>query len=174
MRMISNIVLLISLALASASCTSADDTKPPERLELVAGGWSFGFCHGACRGVLTFDGNTVQYTISSREPGEPPYLENAGVLTEQGRDELRSTVAALRGVMLQAQYGCPDCADGGAAYVRLARDGEVSTHIYEFGNPPPALSTLDAQITALMDALETCKKTERIDIEPGCMPRRSR
>lgn len=103
----------------------------------------------------------------------PPYLDNTGTLTEQGRDELLAVQAALSEVMLQQRYGCPDCADGGASYVTLAHEDEVSSHVYEYGNPPPELSAVDALLTALMDALAKCRETELIDIAPGCVPRPS-
>ena len=44
---------------------------------------------------------------------------NSGSLTSSGRERIDSAVAGLAGVTLQETYGCPDCADGGAAYLTL-------------------------------------------------------
>lgn len=146
--------------------------EPPSSTRtLVSAGWSFGFCGGACVGELAFDGTAVQLTITGHEPGGEVYLDNAGDLTGDGLQALQTALAALTGVALEETYGCPDCVDGGASHVTLARDGVTSTHTYEYGEPPEVLTELDALLEKLNDALETCTANEYIEIGDGCKPR---
>jgi hypothetical protein len=138
---------------------------------LVSAGWSFGHCLGQCVGELAVDGSDLRFTITGRLPEDPVYLDNTGTLTELGEEALRSAQAALAGEALEERYGCPDCADGGASHVTLARDGEVSTHTYEFSNPPAVLTELDALLDDLMGALESCSANGFVEITADCTPR---
>lgn len=138
---------------------------------LLGGGWSFGFCMGACIGELGVNQTAVRYTITGHRDEDPVFLDNRGMLTAEGLGAVYTTMAALRDVPLADRYGCPDCADGGASQVTLARAGEVSSHTYEYRNPPAELVELDALLHELMDALETCASTAYLEIDPSCVPR---
>lgn len=144
---------------------------PPDALVLVSGGWSFGHCIGQCVGELTVDDAALRFTITGHQDEDPVYLDNAGGLTELGEEALRSILAELAGEKLEERYGCPDCADGGASHVTLARDGVISTHTYEFNDPPPVLAELDALLDSLMAALESCSANEYVAISDECTPR---
>jgi hypothetical protein len=122
-------------------------------------------------GELAFDGTGVKLTITGHEPEGEVYLDNAGDLTGDGLQALQIALAALTGVALEETYGCPDCVDGGASHVTLARDGVTSTHTYEYREPPEVLTELDALLEKLNDALETCTANEYIEIGDGCKPR---
>lgn len=148
------------------------DPDPEPAPALVETGWSFGLCQGACRGILTFNADQVRFVIRGWDEESPRYVDNVGTLTREGREVLQKILSELAGVMLQDVYGCPDCADGGASHVTLARGGQVTTHTYEFFNPPPALSELDAWRTEIMAALEVCSDTALVTANADCVPRR--
>jgi hypothetical protein len=138
---------------------------------LLGGGWSFGFCQGACVGELGINGAAVRFTMTGHRPEDPVYLDNRGMLTQEGLEAAFRVMQELRDVMLEERYGCPDCADGGASQVIIARDGASSIHTYEFGNPPPELAAVDALLADLMRALETCTPSTYLELDAGCMPR---
>jgi len=96
--------------------------------------------------------------------------ENQGTLSEQGREQLDEALSGLVAGELDPVYGCPDCADGGAAYLEVALDGTSLRVEMEFGDPPPALADLYATTMALIDALETCTETPLLDVAEGCVP----
>lgn len=147
-------------------------TPPPlEAPVLVSAGWSFGFCAGQCVGTLTVDGAELRYSITGHQPEDPVYLENAGTLTPAGLEAVHAAQAALADEALEERYGCPDCADGGASHVTLSRYDEVSTHTYEFNNPPAVLAELDALIASVMAALESCSANQLVEITADCTPR---
>jgi hypothetical protein len=138
---------------------------------LLGGGWSFGKCLGACIGQLGLNGAAVRFTITGHQAEDPVFLDNRGILTSAGLQAVYMTMVELRDVPLEERYGCPDCADGGASHVTIARDGESSIHTYEFGAPPEVLAELDSLLTELMSALESCTSTGYIDVDAGCVPR---
>ena len=144
------------------------DAGPPEPVTLVGAGWSFGLCAGPCVGALERADAAVTYRIDG--PGNQLYLNNAGTLTATGLAEVASIEAALAGVPLDPVTGCPDCNDGGAATIRLARGETVSTYTYGFGNPPAALAPADAFAAAVMDALKTCTPHGWVLPHDACIP----
>ena len=141
----------------------------PDGQRLLGAGWSFGMCLGYCLADLVVDGNELVLTGSGRESEEPLYV-NAGALTAVGRERLAAALEALAGKTLEPVYGCPDCADGGAAYLVLARDGVLSRHEMEFGSPPEELSELHALGMELIGALETCAPSELAEVAADCTP----
>lgn len=136
---------------------------------LVGAGWSFGMCLGLCNADLVIDGEELVLTARDREKAEPLY-ENRGSLTTAGVERIAAVAERLRGVTLEAVYGCPDCADGGAFYLELTRDGASTRHDMEFGSPPPVLAELYGLATAIIDALETCVSTKLVTVGDDCIP----
>lgn len=139
-------------------------------VQLVRAGWSFGFCIGGCVGEVELAGAEIRYVISDHQTDEV-YLDTTALLTEPGQRELTSALAELQDVSLDERYGCPDCTDGGASSVTLSRDGQVSTHTYEFGNPPPVLTALDTLIAEIIEAIEDCSSTALVEVPESCKPR---
>ena len=136
---------------------------------LVGAGWSFGMCVGYCQADLEVRGDGLTLTGTDR-PEAAALFENVGALTPEGRARLDAAVAALGSAPLDAVYGCPDCADGGAAYLSLVRDGVTARHDMEFGEPPPELAELYTIATSLIDSLERCEPSELATVGDGCQP----
>jgi hypothetical protein len=140
----------------------------PTTLSLGGAGWSFGMCLGFCHADLVVDGDDLVLVGRDREL-EVPLFENRGSLTAEGRAALDAALAALGDAVLEPVYGCPDCADGGASYLTLVRDGQASRHDMEHGAPPPELAELDALATTLIDALQACQSTELVSAAGDCV-----
>lgn len=138
---------------------------------IVGGGWSFGFCAGGCVGDLSLGGAAARLVITGNMSDDTVYVDNTGTVTEEGRQVLRQAGTDLGDVALEETYGCPDCEEGGAAHVVLARGGAITTHTYELGKPPPELAEIDVLIDILMYALETCDSNEYIEVAPSCVMR---
>ena len=136
---------------------------------LVAAGWSFGHCVGTCVADLVIDGHDVALT-GSDPTGSPALFTNRGSLTPEGRMRVDAAVAALGSSSLDPVYGCPDCADGGAAYLDLARDGVVEHVVMEFDDPPDVLADLYAVAMSVSDSLETCVPSELVQPADDCLP----
>ena len=127
-------------------------------------------CLGLCNADLVIEGEELVLTARDREAAEPRY-ENRGLLTMAARSRIGAAMEQLSGVTLDPVYGCPDCADGGAAYlVVLEREGGLFRHDMEFGRPPEVLAELHGLATAIIDALETCVSTELVTVGDDCTP----
>ncbi len=136
--------------------------------QLRGGGSYFGECFGACKMDVTVDGDHVNFVASNWD--DTIYVDNDGTLTEAGLAKSKELAAALVGVELEEVYGCPDCDDGGGAYVLLRRNGMDSKHDYPFGQPFTALTGCDEFIKELTSALAGCQSTDNIIVGGDCGP----
>lgn len=134
---------------------------------LAGAGWSFGMCLGYCRADLRIDGESLVQTGHDREVEEPLYT-NHGQLTSEGLARLDTAAIELADTPLEDTYGCPDCADGGAAYIVLAGSDGETRHDMEFGAAPPDLSELYDLSVVLMTALETCRSNDLVTVGEEC------
>lgn len=145
------------------------DVPVAGRDSLVGAGWSFGMCGGYCTADLVMvDGSLI--LVGGGWTSDEPLYEHRGTLTAKGNGLISAAVEKLRGLPLEPVYGCPDCADGGAAYVVLDRDGVSSRHDMEFGRPPEILAQLHELAMAMIDALETCRSDEIVVVSDDCEP----
>lgn len=152
-----------------SGCVQDRATEPTSfSAVVVEAGWSFGFCIGPCRGDLDVEEVALSYRISDRT-GQQAIVMNRASLTAQGAARLSTLAAALPPDLLD-RYGCPDCADGGASYLVVARESVSERTEYEHGNPPPELAAIDAFLESLMAALRECRATPDLTPEPACTP----
>jgi Dictyostelium (slime mold) repeat len=147
------------------TCVPVPDAKSTA---LTGGGSSFGMCGGPCKTDLTLDDATTRLVISGWD--DTLFADNQGTLSAAALAKATSLAAALLSTDLDAVYGCPDCADGGAMYVDLIRDSVTSHHAYEYGNPPTALVDADLFVSNLIEALRNCTSTEWITPDASCAP----
>lgn len=135
---------------------------------LIGSGWSFGFCGGYCAADLVLEGD--QLTLTGSVHGLTPLYEHHGALTQVGRARLESALAELEDVRLEPIYGCPDCADQGAAYLTLLRGGAVEKVAMGFATPPDELAELYDLSISLIDALEQCEPSVHVTVADDCVP----
>jgi hypothetical protein len=138
-------------------------------ISLVGAGWSFGRCGGYCNADLAVEAEGLVLTGRSHMSAPPLYV-NRGALTAAARERINEATARLKGVALDPVYGCPDCADGGAAYLMLAQRGATSRHEMERGRPREVLAELYELAMAMIDALETCGSNELVAVADDCEP----
>lgn len=155
-----------ALAFLSFSCTQ--DTLTSSSARIVEAGWSFGFCLGPCRGELDLDGEALALRVTDRT-GNQVIAQNRGRLTSRGSARLAGLAASLPEGLLES-YGCPDCADGGASWLTVARESGTRRTEYEYGNPPPELAAADEFLASVMQALRECRETSDLTLEAGCTP----
>jgi hypothetical protein len=126
-------------------------------------------CGGYCTAdLVSIDG--LLTLVGSGWTSDEPLYENRGTLTAEGQGLISAAADKLRSVPLESVYGCPDCADGGAAYVVVDLDGVSSRHDMEFGRPPAVLAELHELAMAMIDALETCQSDEMVIVADDCEP----
>lgn len=136
---------------------------------LVGAGWSFGMCAGYCLADLVIEGDRVVLSGASHMT-DALLIVNDGTLTPEAMTRIEAALEALGDAPLEPTYGCPDCADGGAAYLTLTRDGSTERHQMEFGNPPAELAELSELSLSIIGALETCQTDALVVVGPECQP----
>ncbi len=136
-------------------------------VSLAGGGWSYGMCLGYCLADLEIDGDSLLATGHDREDEQPLY-RNRGTLTPLGQEQLDAALAGLSGVPLDAVYGCPDCADGGAAYLLLIDGSSRSRVDMQADQPPDLLIGPYRIVTSLLGALQTCTSDDLVLVDDEC------
>jgi hypothetical protein len=164
--------LVILLPVACVIVEADDDGgvgSGGDGIAIVAASVEFGECSGYCRTEIAIDGAQIVATLTAREELDP--LENRGRLTAAGRDQLDDLALELAGRELQSRYGCPDCADGGAASIELRVGDDVSAHQYMHDRPPEVLAEVHAVVDGIVGALWTCQSSALVQVSSSCTPR---
>jgi hypothetical protein len=157
----------IFVDLAPADLEQEDLTSDVETT-LSGGGTSFGMCWGACKQVFSIFNLEVHYLASGWD--DAVYSDVTATLTVLGATQAKQVAVDLLEVSLDDVYGCPDCADGGAAHAQLLRKGTESKHAYPFNGPPPALETANQFIMSVLEAMVTCQSNDLVKIPEDCVP----
>ena len=172
----------IAVALLASACGStpsldtgatipptSNPTPPPaEEASFIAGGGSsFGECGGYCVTELEIVGTAATLRQESND-GEPPRI-TTGELTVDGQAALTAANSEISGVEFEEVYGCPDCADGGAEHVAImAPDGSIQKVLFEYGNPPAALTDGSELLRQVTQSLTSCVSNEFVDVGADC------
>jgi hypothetical protein len=140
------------LLLFLSACTTLGTDVDAEGAAL-RWGKSFGMCAGYCKEDLEVD--SAQVTLTRSGWGElPTQVAERTVTAETLRNLLqRVDVATIRS--LDARYGCPDCADGGAEYVELQTREFTKRIEFEYGKAPQQLENLVNELRALRATFPT-------------------
>jgi hypothetical protein len=136
---------------------------------LVGAGWSFGMCGGYCVADLEIEGRDLVLTGRSNMVEDSLFVNRAS-LTSVGQARIAAALKDVDVDTLESVYGCPDCADGGAAYLALASEGAASMHSMNFGGPPEVLTDVHQLSVAIIDDVQTCTASELVSPDPSCEP----
>ncbi len=110
---------------------------------IIRGGTSFGECGGYCRTILEVDSLDLGFTeLSWGDTVAFPTKHQSGKLTPSERECLMSVVNLEAFMKLDTIIGCPDCADGGAEWVEIEKDGVTRRVTFEHGASVPAIQGL--------------------------------
>jgi len=108
-------------------------------------GTSFGMCVGPCRKDLNVVKNVVSFTVFYTEGrgaiGGTPKIYNEALEANLGNSLVKS-IDYKSFNKLNEIIGCPDCADGGAEWVEILKNGSKHKVTFEFGKAPKELESL--------------------------------
>jgi hypothetical protein len=108
-------------------------------------GTSFGMCVGPCRKEMNIKKNsvcfTVFYTESRGATGGTPKIYNEVLEVTLGNSLVKS-INFESFYKLNKVIGCPDCADGGAEWVEILKNGSKHKVTFEFGKAPKEIESL--------------------------------
>ena len=108
-------------------------------------GTSFGMCVGPCRKEMNVVKNEVIFTVFYTEGrgaiGGTPKIYNEALDAILGKSLVKSIdYEAFKN--LNEVIGCPDCADGGAEWVEIFKNGSKHKVTFEFGRAPKEIESL--------------------------------
>ena len=126
--------------LALLLLTGCDDAIAPGASTVITSGYSYGECLGFCFHEMTCRGAFATYVRRDFRTGET--LETKARLDIDAWGDLVGAVdmQALRA--LPDVIGCPDCADGGAEWIEVVRDGVGKRVTFEAGADIPSIQPL--------------------------------
>ncbi len=143
------------VAIAAAAVLACQPLVGSDAVQEVRWGASFNMCVGYCIQELRVTPSTVRLVESSWQPAQWPERVSTQSFARAAWDHLSAGIRASGFYGLQATYGCPDCADGGAEWVETEglRPKRVT---FEYGANPQALDSVVAQLRMLADFIRPC------------------
>ena len=149
--------------------TPRPEPTPGLPFVITGGGFKWGECLGICRYGFTRTDNAARLTVSDYL-GNNIVIDNRATITPVGRSRLEDVTAALETAQLVLVYGCPDCDDGGAAWLTAEIDGIPTTIEWEYANPPAVLAEVDALLDLWIASMTDCLQFSELEHDPGCAP----
>ncbi|KAA3658820.1 MAG: hypothetical protein DWQ10_10325 [Calditrichaeota bacterium] len=130
--------ILISLVFGSC-ITNSEERIPEFRLET---GISFGMCVGYCKRAIQIEGKTATIIVESWRPKDYPTQKQTFTLTDAEYDSLLTLLDVTDMSGLEEVIGCPDCADGGAEWLAIEKDGKENRSKFNYGADIPDISSI--------------------------------
>lgn len=145
--------LLAGLTLLLAGCQlvplSETDDAPPGTL-VIRYGTSFGLCQGYCHSEYRLTAETITWTRVGRPAADYPVQTKQWPVDPDVWPRLHAQAQTLLQQNLDAVYGCPDCADGGAEWIEVEDADGPRKVTFEYGHPPDALAAFRSEIRHLL------------------------
>jgi hypothetical protein len=116
-------------------------------------GTSFNMCTGYCYRHIEITQSQIKFVANGYDlEGTLPEIVCSQDITVAEWDALNSKVDLNSFGVLPEIIGCPDCADGGAEWIEISRDGETHKVTFEYGSAPNEVSSY---INILRDYMPT-------------------
>lgn len=129
-------------------------TEADEAGTVIHYGTSFGECIGYCITELTVEDGHATWVRTGwdRDMVEMPKIRVERDLSGEDWAVLRSVARLDVLKSLQDVYGCPDCLDGGAEWVELAREDEAKRVTFEYRETLQPIAGLIHELRALNES----------------------
>ena len=119
-------------------------------------GSSFGMCAGYCFKEVRIEGTQAVWKLQATRSIKLPAQTISGTLAQK---ELRGLLESLDRKALTSLpnvIGCPDCADGGAAWIDVTfADGVTKKVKFEYSKPPQSIKSLAEKLRAILEKVPT-------------------
>ncbi|WP_424963284.1 hypothetical protein [Ekhidna sp.] len=145
-------VLFVFFAALLSNCQ--EQVQSSEVIEIEFG-TSFGMCAGYCIQTLKISEQEVSKTVIPRM--DQNLTEKTCSAASNGFSSLLSKVDLVAFMDLEETIGCPDCADGGAEWIKISTPERSKKVTYEFGKEPDAVKSFIGDIRELYDQLGECE-----------------
>lgn len=139
------ITKLLMILILLTGCTEDDDSTTT----IISSGTSFGECAGYCVREIKISEDRLVYTASSWDTTNYPTLDTSVTITSAEWNDLLALVDLSAMQSYEDVIGCPDCADGGAEWIKV-ESAEGSKQItFEYGDSLDTIQPLIEQLRLL-------------------------
>lgn len=151
-----HIIWLLAVTVALTGCKVIDTTSFGGSQEplVVRSGTSFGMCIGYCATELRIEGERLVLTRTSRDEAQYPEQTEIKPISREEWETVARLVEESAFGTLEEVYGCPDCADGGAEWIEVERDGVQKRVTFEYGKTVPGIEALTVKLRELRARFE--------------------
>lgn len=126
-----------------------------QQSDYIVYGTSFGECLGYCIRSITITDNVIKFEKSGWEiDGSLPDVKESVPLDTASWNNLVSDIDFNAFFQLDSIIGCPDCADGGAEWIEIRKDGNVHRSTFEYMNEPEAVKEYIAILRDYLGSFE--------------------
>ncbi|WP_345949352.1 hypothetical protein ABDD95_21125 [Mucilaginibacter sp. PAMB04274] len=154
MKKILNLTVIITIITAGLLLSGCDKENVSSS-DSIKYGTSFGMCAGYCNNEVTVKQSGVQ--LIRKKNGGPETKTCQKSLTEEQWKQIIDKIDFEKFSKLNAVYGCPDCADGGAEWIEIQRGQTKHKVTFEYHGEPEALKGYIADLRQQMASFEDCK-----------------
>ncbi len=130
---------------------------------------SFGECWGSCRTDLSIE-NDASVTWWVYGWDDETFVLRDGTMSGNGAEMLAEVNAALNMDLVEAEYGCPDCDDGGAREILWDYGDVARITRYEYGDVPAVLEELVDALLRIEAEISSCSYGTWFSSIPDCDP----
>ena len=145
---------VLSVLFAALLSNCQEQVQSSEIIEIEFG-TSFGMCAGYCVQTLTITEGEISKTVIPRM--DQNLTEKTCSASFDGFGSLSSKVNLVAFMGLEETIGCPDCADGGAEWIKITTPEGSKNVAYEFGKEPDAVKSFIGDLKKLYDQLGKCE-----------------
>ncbi|MCF7807812.1 MAG: spondin domain-containing protein [Candidatus Marinimicrobia bacterium] len=145
-----NHLFLLAGLLVFISCE--EDT--PQDI-VISTGTSFGECAGYCIREMVIAGTDVSYTASGWDSADVPELSLDTSITSAEWNTLEALADLDALESFDDVVGCPDCADGGAEWIKISDGVSEKKVTFEYGDTLAGFEDLIGELRALRQSYET-------------------
>ena len=126
----------------------------PSNVVKIKYGNSFGFCVGYCWKQIVITPDEIDFEKMARDDNEPINCERDFDCTDW--ISINQNIVLNNFFDLDEVIGCPDCTDGGAAWVEVQTHTKTHKVTFEYMSPPAEISDFVSELHELMQNFNDC------------------
>lgn len=126
----------------------------PSNIVKIKYGNSFGFCVGYCWKQIVITPDEIHFEKMARDDNEPVNCDRDSDCTDW--ISTNQNINLEKFFNLDEVIGCPDCADGGAAWVEVQTMTKTHKVTFDYMSPPAEISNFVSNLHELMETFNDC------------------
>lgn len=140
-----NLIFIIGIILLFGSCEDTTELEMLDDSEIISMeyGTSFGECNGYCINSISLNESKIEFRATGWDSGvDLPEMSFSKDISKQEWEELIQKINFYAFRNLEEVIGCPDCADGGAEWVKIITNNVSHKVTFEYENEPEQLEEM--------------------------------